>query len=365
MKLRNAFVTAKGNGVFFADKQWLLDTPKVIRQQAAFEVAKNFKAAWTNRARGNIDHFRMGFQSKRKSGYVLGIEKAVRFVPPPAGAAGKGSLVVLPETVGAVRFFEKPPPGSFAGGVPGAECKLQRDAFGDFWLLVPVTRAVRPPDPAVAAKVLAIDPGIRTPFCCYSPDGRVALEGREMKAAIEEVQRRVATTDRRIAAATSHDEKRRLRMHRRRLFRRYENVRDDAHWKLIRRMTAQNGTVLLPHLETSRLCGGLRAKSNREMFGISHYKFLERMRQKCEEMSATLVVADESYTTKTCGRCGTLNDRVGTSEVFACVDAACGLRCHRDLHAARNIYLRWACASAAAAPAPSAKAAGAKRRRHE
>jgi len=327
MKLRNAFVTAKGN-TFFDDKQWLLDTPKVIRQQAAFEAAKNFKAAWTNRARGNIESFKMGFKSKRTPGYVLGVEKQLRF-------DAVGGLVVLPESIGNVRFFEKPP----IDKVPEAECRIQRDAFGDFWLLVPVKKAVRASAPPDA--VLAIDPGVRTPFSCYSPNGHASLLGTDAKAAIEALQRRVATTDQRIAVASSPAERRKLRLHRRRLFKKYQNVRDDAHWKLIHQMTEQFGTVLLPHLETSRLCGGLRAKSNRQMFGISHYLFKQRMQQKCEEKAAMFVDADEAYTSKTCGNCGRLHDSLGSNELFVC--PSCGLRCHRDLHAARNIYLRWRC----------------------
>lgn len=330
MRLRNAFVTAKNNDDYFQDKQWLLETPKVIRQQAAFEAAKNFKAAWTNKARGNIDNFKMGFKSKRTRGYVIGIEKQLKF-------NAEQGLVILPESIGHIRYFEKPP----IDKVPEAECRVQRDAFGDFWLLVPVKKAVKPPSPGVADDVVAIDPGIRTPFSCYSPSGHSSLEGIPMKEAIAGIQRRVARTDQRIAAATDKDLRVKLRLYRRRLFKKYQNIRDDAHWKTIQQMTEKYGTVLLPHLETSRLSGGLRAKSNREMFGISHYLFGQRMQQKCEEKSVTYVEANESYTSKTCGRCGFQHASLGSSERFSC--PACGLRCHRDLHAARNIFLRWYC----------------------
>ena len=155
------------------------------------------------------------------------------------------------------------------------------------------------------------------------------------------MQRRIATTDARISAAATVAERRKLLLHWLQLFRRYQRVRDDFHWKLIGAMTDRFSTVLLPHLETSRLCGGLRAKSNRQMFGVSHYLFKQRMAEKCEEKSVRFVEADEAYTSKTCGACGAINGGLGSSEVFKC--PACGLRCHRDLHAARNIYLRWIC----------------------
>lgn len=323
--LRNAFVTAKNNS-FFDDKQWLLHTPKVIRQQAAFEAAKNFKAAWTNKRNGNISSFKMGFQSKRKRSYVLGIEKAVSFID--------GNLVILPETIGKVRFFEKPP----IDKKPVAECKIMRDSYGDFWLLVPIRKAISANS---NTSVLAIDPGVRTPFSCYSPQGLAFFEGLEMKQRIDDVQARISQTDQRIAACSNTHERRKLLKHRLRLFRKFQRVRDDCHWKIIRKITGDYSTILLPHLQTSRLCQGLRTKSNRQMFGVSHYLFKERLAAKCQELSITFVEANESYTSKTCGACGNEHNNLGSNEVFLC--PACGLRCHRDLHAARNIYLRWAC----------------------
>jgi putative transposase len=47
----------------------------------------------------------------------------------------------------------------------------------------------------------------------------------------------------------------------------------------------------------------------------------------------------EAYTSKQCGRCGTLNDKLAGSEVFKC--SACDAVADRDVHAARNILLRF------------------------
>ncbi len=52
-----------------------------------------------------------------------------------------------------------------------------------------------------------------------------------------------------------------------------------------------------------------------------------------------VVVVDEAYTSKTCGSCGELNNKLGGNKVFKCNH--CGLIADRDLHAARNILLRY------------------------
>jgi transposase len=322
--LRNAFVSAKNN-VFFENKEWLTETPKVVRQQAVFEAVKNFKSAFSNLRNQNIDKFKVRFKTlrhQRENGYVLGVEKAVKFKD--------GVLTILPETIGNVRFFEKPP----IVKVPEAECSIQRDRYGDFWLQVPVYKSVKP---SCCGPVVAIDPGVRTPMTYYSPDGTNGFLGLEMKDRIDVIKGCVATVDRRISKANGAFRKKLLE-HRRRLFRKYTHVRDDCHWKLINDLTNTYGGVILPHLQTSRLCGMLKSKTNREMFGISHFILKERMSQKCEEKGAMFASPTEEYTSKTCGNCGMLNHKLGSSETFRC---PCGLVCHRDLHAARNIYMKW------------------------
>eukprot|EP00963_Diacronema_lutheri_P009295 scaffold840_cov344-Pavlova_lutheri.AAC.12 len=62
--LRNKFVTFKDTP-WMVDKEWLSGTPKAIRQQAVFEVVKNFKVAFTDNAHDNIDKFKMSYKKKK------------------------------------------------------------------------------------------------------------------------------------------------------------------------------------------------------------------------------------------------------------------------------------------------------------
>jgi len=312
---------------FFIHNKWLLKTPKIVRQQAAFKAAAAFKSAFTNLRNNNIKRFHVAFKTKkqeRRNGYVIGIEKGVTF--------GTNKLTILKTTIGDVRYFERPP----IDKIPDGECKIQRDAYGDFWLLVPVYKATKAPH---CGPVLAIDPGARTPFACFSPNGDCFTAGDGMKNDIETVAGRIASIDRRIAKTVDPVRCKILKRHRQTLFRKKERVRDDHHYKIIASMTDKYGGVILPLLQTGRLCRGLKTKTNRQLFGISHYKFLQRMIDKCDEKSLVFASPDEAYTTKTCGSCGTLNPKVGSSKVFSC--SKCGLRCDRDLHAARNIYMKW------------------------
>ena len=69
-------------------------------------------------------------------------------------------------------------------------------------------------------------------------------------------------------------------------------------------------------------------------------KFGQRLTE-CAAMykNKTIVRGSEAYTSKQCGRCGTLNDNLGSSSTFTC--GSCTLVSDRDIHAARNILLRF------------------------
>ena len=159
MSLRNKFVTSKDNP-WIADKEWLTETPKAIRQQAVFEVVKNFKAAFTNKTNGNIDKFKMTYKKKGRHNaqrpWTIGIEKAVK-------TNDQGDLVIFPETIGALRYYGKLP----FDDKPEAECGIHRNAKGDYFLRVPVKVQVkkqRSPE-----KIIALDPGVRKFVTGYSP----------------------------------------------------------------------------------------------------------------------------------------------------------------------------------------------------
>lgn len=327
MSLRNKFVTSKDNP-WISDKEWLTETPKAIRQQAVFEVVKNFKAAFTNKTNGNIDKFKMTYKKKGRHNaqrpWTIGIEKAVK--------KKDNNLVIFAETIGAIRYYGKLP----FDDKPEAECGIHRDAKGDYFLRVPVkvqAKKQRSPE-----KIIALDPGVRKFVTGYSPtEDHGFYAGKEASEKILEIQANIDLVNSELTSPfVDCVRRRRLRKKKMCLYADYKNVRDDFHWKLANMLTTQYDRVLLPHLETAKLSRGLKAKVSRVMLSQSHGLFLQRLAEKSKERGVTLETPSERHTSKTCGCCGTLVN-VGSSETFAC---RCGYVADRDLNAARNIYIR-------------------------
>ncbi|ABT15101.1 transposase [Paramecium bursaria Chlorella virus NY2A] len=338
IELQNAFLSLKRRddgsyNQFFQKRRWLLATPQPIRQQAIFEAAKNFKAAFTNLKNKNIDHFKMKFKTKkhqRQHGFSIGIGTHLKH--------NDGVLSILPRSLGQMRYFGSLP----FEGKPDAECRIQRDPYGDHWLLIPVYKITKT---QTTKPIVAIDPGVRTPFACFRSDGDSKCIGEDMNAKLVDIKTRVSIVDRRISKCQDVALKRKLREHRRVLFRKHQRVRDAYHWKIINDITDECSGVLLPPFETQRVSRMLKAKTNCSMLGISHYTFRMRMKDKCEEKGLLYDEPTEEYTSKTCGVCGLINYLLGSKKIFECF---CGNVCDRDVHAARNILLKWLSSEAGA-----------------
>jgi putative transposase len=95
--------------------------------------------------------------------------------------------------------------------------------------------------------------------------------------------------------------------------------------------------IVLPTFETSQMVTKLRSKTARAMLTWAHYRFSQILENKSKEYSCRLVRICEAYTSKTCSKCGHINN-VGSKKVLKCSN--CGIEIDRDYNGARGIYLR-------------------------
>jgi len=86
--------------------------------------------------------------------------------------------------------------------------------------------------------------------------------------------------------------------------------------------------------------GTLRKTVKRRLNMLGFYKFKCRLLETASWYSSvTIKVGSEAYTSKQCGQCGFLNETLGGAELFEC--ANCNAKGDSDVHAARNILLRF------------------------
>ena len=81
-------------------------------------------------------------------------------------------------------------------------------------------------------------------------------------------------------------------------------------------------------------------KTVRQMLALSHYKFKQRLKTIAASKNCTVHIVTEEYTSKGCGRCGKIHEKLGGQKWFTCPYESCGFSVPRDLNGARNIFLK-------------------------
>lgn len=125
-----------------------------------------------------------------------------------------------------------------------------------------------------------------------------------------------------------------------RIQKRINNLVNELHWKTIGFLTKNYDTIVIPEFPVSKMVRGHKLKkiTKRLMYTFKFYQFKERLKIKCIDRGCKLHIVDESFTSKTCGKCGKLNNELGASKIFEC--PSCGIVIDRDINGARNILIK-------------------------
>ena len=181
----------------------------------------------------------------------------------------------------------------------------------------------------------ALDPGIRTFQTLYSPTGSV-YEFNDSKDIITK-------TLHRIDKVKEFEKKKWYKKYIDRLKKKLKNRITDLHWKTAVFLCKNFDTIKVGNMSTKSIVSrnlNLPSITKRKVYSLSHFLFKLRLKSKAEEYNCNFTEVDESYTSKTCGGCGEINENLGSSEVFKCPKDDCNYIQSRDIHAARNIYIK-------------------------
>ena len=187
--------------------------------------------------------------------------------------------------------------------------------------------------------IIALDPGVRTFMTGYSPNGVECKFGdahmERMKALHKKIDALRSVRDKAIRRRTRWRLKQRLANLEMAL---YNNI-EDLHNQTASILSSRFGSVLLPRFGTSKMLvgEGIGSTTKRRMQGLNHYRFQQKLQGLCAKNKCNLYIVDESYTTMTCGACGKLDPNVGSAKLFVC---SCGYSQDRDIHGARNIWIK-------------------------
>ena len=207
--------------------------------------------------------------------------------------------------------------------------------------------------------IIAIDPGARTFATGYDAEGGMIEWGAGDD---RRLQRLCAHYDdlRKRWKAPGISRARRYKMRRAgaRMQLKVRNLVNDAHRRLARWLCENYRVVLLPEFRTSEMVRKwdklkpvgrqkrrINSKTARSMLTWAHHRFRQRLLATAREHpSCKVIICDEVYTTRTCGRCGCTRAAFG-GKTFTCNPEdgrmSCGFVTDRDYNGARNVLLRY------------------------
>ncbi len=217
------------------------------------------------------------------------------------------------------------------------DIKLHLDTNGSFYLLIPLDTLRN--ENQVPHRMIAIDPGVRTLMTGYTPEGYVYHLGENDIGRLSRILYYKFKLQGQVKRH-GRKNKNRIRHALKRMSLKLKHLVDECHKKLVHWLYNNFDLIILPQLETIRLCQQRKSRRTKNLIRVwRHGSLMDRMKYKNREYPTTqLLIPTEEYTSKTCCRCGRLNETLGKSKHFHCI--GCGGEFDRDVNGAVNMLLK-------------------------
>jgi putative transposase len=310
------------------DDMWMKEIPYDTRQLAVKVMISARKAALSNLKNGNITQFKMRYINKKTSNNVFYIDK---------NALKNGGLFKsrLKENRFIVSKRDKKTVQNSQG-----DFSITQDKDGRYYINIVII-----PEEEKLSKlknICALDPGVRTFQTMYSQKS-IGEFGFDTSKRLYSLYRREDKLKKIIATKKIKSDKRcKLRKRCALLRTKAKNIVNNLHWETADILTSKYQVILLPIFNSKQMANKKKRKISRTttrlMLGLSHYSFQQKLIFKAKMRGRNVVLCKEHHTTKTCGNCGKINEKIGGKKIFKC--SACKLTLDRDVNAARNILIR-------------------------
>ena len=312
---------------------WALKVPYDVRDGAVREFMQNLTTELGKcknaREQGREHHFRLSYKSRFDSSMFVQVLKRNwskgRWFPTCLGPKPLRGAEPLPLKL-------------------EQDCKLVKTRFNRFYLCIVTKRSAPVPPPAAyKGSCIALDPGIRTFLTGYDPSGRVIEIGANDSDGLFRMCKKVDLIMSKVHKAANHKQRYQRSKAAARAREAIKNRVTDLHRKTAKYLCETFETIFLPLFQSSsmvrRSTRKIRSRTARMMMTFSHYTFRQHLIHKAKDYQGVhVVLVDEAYTSKTCGACGCLHNKLGGSKLFRCPE--CSLEMDRDVNGARNIYIR-------------------------
>ena len=207
---------------------------------------------------------------------------------------------------------------------------------GRYFIVIPVEESTQQCENQ--ARVVALDPGVRTFQTFYNPE----FSGMIGEGDMGRITRLCTHLDALISKRDKSSSKRKSRINKaiKRMRNKIHDLIDEIHHKTARFLVDNFDVILLPSFDVSDMVKSAKRKINsktaKAMLTWAHYRFKCFLKSKCEEFNKVLLIVNEAYTSKTVSWNGRINYSLGGSKFVKDKDHCIP----RDINGARNIWVK-------------------------
>ena len=208
---------------------------------------------------------------------------------------------------------------------------------GKYFLTIPTKQRVSYGENQ--ARVVAIDPGVRTFSTFYGTDSCGFL-GQGDFSRIQRLAFHLDDLISRMSKVTNKQKLRKMKLAAARMREKISNLIDELHHKVALFLVTNFDCILLPTFETQQMVSRsnrkIQCKTVRSMLTFAHYRFKTFLKHKAFEFGKEVIDVCEAFTSKTHPETGEIK-KVGSAKRIKLLN---GQWINRDIVGARNILLR-------------------------
>ena len=327
--IRDAVVPSENN--LTEELMWQKEIPYDTRQFAIDQCMAAYSSCFALKRNGHISKFEVHYKTKKSVNQMFQVNKrAINF----------DDLVIFKKRVKSSFRVRK---RDYEEIQKGTDCNVTiiKTKPNKWYICIPRKKQLPPPEPA-AYDTVFLDPGERSFMTFYSPDGVAGKLGDRFSTDyIQPIFDKVDKFESLRATCKRIQTRKNIRRRLYKLRDKAKNRVNDLQWKTCNYLCNSFQTIFLPEFQVSQMVEKtekrvISSKTVRKLLGLSHCEFRYRLQYYAKTKHRNVVICGESYTTKTCGTCGAINE-VGGSKIYKC---GCGYEMDRDYHGARNIAIR-------------------------
>jgi IS605 OrfB family transposase len=315
----------------FPIPEWSVNVPPRIITGAIQDCCKAYKTCLSLLNNKKQRHFKMRYKTKKLPNQTLHLEKSCFGV--------KNHLLKSYMSDRLTGTYYKRDKGNKRVKIKLENIKIEHDCRliyngNKYFLYIPIKHQQKQ---QVSGGVISLDSGIKTFQTCYSINNHCVKIGDNIKDNLkkqlhrQDILRSKMTLSR---PALKIKYSRKLKITNLAI----RNKIDDLHWKTIKYLTTNYNTILIGDLHIKEILKKMDRGSSRMVNILRHYEFKMRLQYSAQKTGNDVHIVDESYTSKTCGKCGNVDSKLGSNREYNC--KKCKISIDRDINGARNILIK-------------------------